>query len=104
MSDAPVTRDGRAAVLAVYPVRRCRAGRRVSACTIGMAVRSPDSRLIDVSPAYARMLGYERDELVALDSSAIVHPEDGAIGMTWWRRLAAGGWTRISVRSATAQG
>ena len=55
-----------------------------------MVVRDPDCRLIDVNPAYSRMLGYERDELLRLDTAAITHPEDQAIGMAWWRRLAAG--------------
>jgi PAS domain S-box-containing protein len=91
MSDALATRDGRdaapsggsspavAALVAAF-----------QHATIGMTVRAPDSRLIDVNPAYARMLGYERDELLDLDAAAIVHPDDRAIGITWWQRLAAG--------------
>ncbi|HLL49562.1 MAG TPA: PAS domain-containing protein, partial [Thermomicrobiales bacterium] len=32
--------------------------------TVGMALGTPDGRLIDANPAYAQMLGYERDELL----------------------------------------
>jgi PAS domain S-box-containing protein len=57
--------------------------------TIGMVVRGPDCRLLGCNPAYSRMLDYERDELLVL-ASTNAHPDDQAIGPTWWRRLAAG--------------
>src|SRR5215211_4195035 len=91
MSDAPATLDGRDAAPDSKPSPAL--GALVAAfqhVTIGMVVRSPDCRLIDVNPAYSRMLGYERDELLGLDAVAMTHPEDQAIGMTWWRRLADG--------------
>jgi PAS domain-containing protein len=55
--------------------------------TIGMVVRGPDCRLLGCNPAYSRMLDYERDELLVLASTS-AHPDDQAIGPTWWRRLA----------------
>jgi PAS domain S-box-containing protein len=91
MSDVPATLDGRGA--APDGKQSPALAALVAAfqhVTIGMVVRDPDCRLIDVNPAYCRMLGYERDELLVLDAAAITHPEDQAIGMTWWRRLAAG--------------
>ncbi len=91
MSDALATRDGRDAVPSGGSSPAVAA--LVAAfqhVTIGLAVRAPDSRLIEVNPAYARMLGYERDELLALDSAAVAHPEDQAVGVTWWQRLATG--------------
>jgi PAS domain S-box-containing protein len=91
MSDVPVTLAGRNA--APDSTQSPALAALVAAfqhVTIGMVVRDPDCRLIDVNPAYSRMLGYERDELLSLDAAAIAHPEDQAIGMTWWRRLAAG--------------
>jgi PAS domain S-box-containing protein len=91
MSDVPATLDSRDAA---PDGKRSPALAALAAAfqhvTIGMVVRDPDSRLIDVNPAYCRMLGYERDELLLLDTATIVRPEDQAIGMTWWRRLAAG--------------
>src|SRR5215212_4653277 len=91
MSDASATLDGRAAAPDGEPSSALAA--LVAAfhhVTIGMVVRDADCRLIDVNPAYSRMLGYERDELLGLDAVAMIHPEDQAIGMTWWRRLADG--------------
>ena len=90
MSDVRATRDGRDAVLASEPGSALAA--LVAAfqhVTIGMVVRGPDCRLLDVNLAYSRMLSYERDGLLVLDSAS-ARPVDQAIGMTWWRRLAAG--------------
>ena len=90
MSDVPATRDGRDAVLASEPGSALAA--LVAAfqhVTIGMVVRGPDCRLRDINLACSRMLGYERDGLLVLDSAS-ARPVDQAIGMTWWRRLAAG--------------
>ncbi|MBW3634684.1 MAG: PAS domain S-box protein, partial [Chloroflexi bacterium] len=58
--------------------------------TIGMAVATPDGRLIDANPAYARMLGYERDELLARGFESVTHPDEEAIDREQWQRLAAG--------------
>src|SRR5215218_5391516 len=91
MPDASTTRDARDAV----PVGKSSPALAVLIAafqhvTIGMAVRAPDNRLIDVNPAYARMLGYARDELLALDNAAIAYPDDQAIGVATARHLAAG--------------
>jgi PAS domain S-box-containing protein len=58
--------------------------------TIGMAVSTADGQLIDANPAYARMLGYERDELLARGFESITHPDEEAIDHEQWQRLAAG--------------
>ena len=90
MSDAPATFDGRDAVLAGEPSQAFGAlAAAFQHVTIGIVLRGSDCQLLDVNPAYSRMLGYERDELLVLDS-AIAHPDDQVIGVTWWRRLAAG--------------
>ena len=91
MSEAPARRDGRTAEAAGQPSPALEA--LVAAfehVTIGIAVRAPDSQLIDVNPAYLRMLGYERDELLALDSAAFTHPDDLDAGYGNWQRLATG--------------
>lgn len=57
---------------------------------IGMAVRLPDGQLLDVNPAFARMLGYERGALLAMRLAAVTHPEDRMADGTEWRRLRIG--------------
>jgi PAS domain S-box-containing protein len=91
MSEAPAAHDGRNAEATGEPsVTLAALAAAFEHVTIGMTVRAADSQLIDVNPAYARMLGYERDELLALDSAAFTPPDDQVAGVKWWQRLAAG--------------
>ncbi|MGH2615397.1 MAG: PAS domain-containing protein, partial [Thermomicrobiales bacterium] len=57
---------------------------------IGMAVVSPDGRMVDVNPALCQMLGYERDEELGRDIAAIAAPDGCADVHSEWLRLAAG--------------
>ncbi|MFI5335817.1 MAG: PAS domain S-box protein [Opitutales bacterium] len=43
---------------------------------IGMAYFGPANEVLDVNPAYCRMLGYSREELFRLDPFSIIHPDD----------------------------
>jgi PAS domain S-box-containing protein len=58
--------------------------------TIGMAIGARDGRLLGVNPAYCRMLGYDRDELLAMDFAAIAYPNDPALSQVQAERLASG--------------
>ena len=91
MSDGPATLNGSDAASAEQssPVLAALAA-AFQHVTIGMAVATPDGRLIDANPAYARMLGYERDELLARGFEAVTHPDDEVIDRAQWERLAAG--------------
>jgi len=43
---------------------------------IGTALLAPDSRVLQVNRALCALLGYERDELLALPPHALTHPDD----------------------------
>ncbi|MBA3450566.1 MAG: PAS domain S-box protein [Chloroflexia bacterium] len=60
--------------------------------TIGMAVGAPDGRLVDVNPAFSRMLRCDRIDSLDQEASfmAVVHPGDRGVHSTQWRRLATG--------------
>lgn len=58
--------------------------------TIGMAIGTPDGRLRDANPAFVRLLGYTREELLGLPISAVTHLDDQETDAAQWRRLEAG--------------
>lgn len=43
---------------------------------IGMTMSLPDGRLVEVNEAACNILGYTKEELIAMDVAAITHPED----------------------------
>jgi PAS domain S-box-containing protein len=57
---------------------------------IGMAVWTPDGRLIDANRAFSRMFGYEHDEFLAHGFAQISHPDDPDLDPAQWPRLVAG--------------
>ncbi len=57
---------------------------------IAIAFGSPDGHLRDVNPAFVRLLGYERGELLGLHINDVTHPDDRAADEAQWERLAAG--------------
>ena len=57
---------------------------------IGIAIGDADGRLRDVNPALTRMLGYTRDELLALHIADMTHPDDRAADAAHWSRMKAG--------------
>ena len=91
MSEAPATLNGSDAGPAEKPSPVLAAlAAAFQHVAIGMAVSTPDGRLIDANRAYARMLGYERDELLARGFESVTHPDEEAIDRAEWQRLAAG--------------
>jgi diguanylate cyclase (GGDEF)-like protein/PAS domain S-box-containing protein len=57
---------------------------------IGITLTSMEGRLLQCNPMFARMLGYEQDELRRLHFSDITHPADRAANETEYARLVAG--------------
>ena len=56
----------------------------------GMAVLNADGKFIQANHTFCSLLGFSREELLDLTSSAVVHPEDAATETEQRRRLAAG--------------
>ncbi|MFZ5891132.1 MAG: PAS domain S-box protein [Myxococcota bacterium] len=50
---------------------------------IGMAIVAPDGRFLEVNPALTNLVGYEREQLLAMDFQAITHPDDLAIDLSY---------------------
>ncbi|HZP13712.1 MAG TPA: PAS domain S-box protein [Nevskiaceae bacterium] len=83
--------------------------------SIGVALATPEGVLIKVNRAFARLLGYECDEIAGRAVVDITHPDDGGDSVEWMRKLIAGAvtaadfekryrhkdghviWTRVSV-------
>jgi PAS domain S-box-containing protein len=57
---------------------------------IGMALMGLDSRWLKVNPALCEILGYSEQELLATNSEALTHFEDGLVGQGALRRILAG--------------
>jgi PAS domain S-box-containing protein len=57
---------------------------------IGMAVWTPDGRLIDANRAFSHMFGYEHDEFLAHGFAQISHPDDPELDPAQWPRLVTG--------------
>lgn len=57
---------------------------------IGMALLDPSGRWIDVNPAFCRIVGYEREQLINLHFEDITHPDDLEYNQRQVRRLIAG--------------
>jgi PAS domain S-box-containing protein len=57
------------------------------AAAVGMAVVAPDGRWIEVNPSFCGTVGYGPDELLAMDSASITHPEDRELEGSEWGRL-----------------
>jgi PAS domain S-box-containing protein len=57
---------------------------------IGMVLLTPDGLLVEVNQAFADMLGFTAEELIARDSSFYTHPEDNALTRNYFQSLQAG--------------
>lgn len=57
---------------------------------IAMSIVDLDGGWLRVNDAYCQLLGYERDELLTLDSRELTHPDDAAEHLEWARRAARG--------------
>jgi PAS domain S-box-containing protein len=58
---------------------------------IGMALMSPAGAYLDANPAFCRLVGYTRDELLACDYQAITFEEDRAASQAVHEEILAGG-------------
>lgn len=57
---------------------------------VGMVISEPTGRSLQVNEAMCQMLGYSREELLAINSSQIIHPEDLAERAELLRQLLDG--------------
>ena len=57
---------------------------------VGIAHVDPKGVLIDVNPAFCKMLGYPREELCGRSFQQFTHPEDVAPNVTLLERLGSG--------------
>lgn len=56
----------------------------------GICLRDTEGRFLEVNPAFSRMLGYSREELLAMNMGMITHPEDEPSRQTMFHYLMAG--------------
>ncbi|MBF0379702.1 MAG: transporter substrate-binding domain-containing protein [Magnetococcales bacterium] len=59
----------------------------------GLVMVSLDHQFIDVNPAFCKMVGYERDELLKMSFKNITHPSDLAEDLVYVKRLSKGSGT-----------
>lgn len=59
------------------------------AAAIGIKWSAPDGRLIEVNRSFCTLLGFEREELLALRYDDITHPEDASEDRSQFARLMA---------------
>ena len=57
---------------------------------VGMAVTSPDMKLLQINDKYCEITGYSREELLGKTFAEITHPDDVDIGMDLFQRAKAG--------------
>ncbi|HEY8125501.1 MAG TPA: PAS domain S-box protein [Methylocystis sp.] len=57
---------------------------------IGFAMNGPDFKFLDVNPAYCVITGYTREELLALQGSEPIHPDDWPANRALAERMLAG--------------
>jgi diguanylate cyclase (GGDEF)-like protein/PAS domain S-box-containing protein len=79
---------------AVVEEQRDRNRRRLHALfdneVVGIGVASPDGHYQEVNDRFTRMLGYTREEICALETFDITHPDDIASSRQHFDRLVAG--------------
>ena len=57
---------------------------------VGVLQQSADRRFVRVNQTLCRMLGYEREEFLALDADVLIHPDDLEAGLVGMRQLFRG--------------
>lgn len=102
MTVTPLPHDGPAAVVSIFDVtdrNLAEEALRVSEqqvanawefSSIGKAIVAIDGRLLKVNTAFAGMLGYSIDELLALDFQRLTHPDDLETGLRGRQRVLDG--------------
>ena len=58
--------------------------------SVGFAITNTIGQFVKVNEAFSRITGYSEEELCAMDSLALTHPEDRPASSDWTRRLLAG--------------
>ena len=58
--------------------------------TVGMAIADLDGRYVEANPAFCRITGYAREELLVTDFLSVTHPEDREPNRNEIRRLLDG--------------
>ena len=64
---------------------------------IGMAIISPDMRLVQINDKYCDITGYSREELLGMQFTAITHPDDVEMGIDRFGRASAGETDRFEI-------
>ncbi len=57
---------------------------------VGIVITTTEGVVTEVNPAYLQMLGYDREELLAHDSSHFTHPEDISLTREFFKTLRTG--------------
>ena len=57
---------------------------------VGMLQQGPDRRFLRVNQALCKLVGYTREEFLALPADQLVHPDERDTGLLFMRRLFAG--------------
>jgi PAS domain S-box-containing protein len=57
---------------------------------IGMSLVDMEGQLLDVNPAFLKMLGYEKDEVIRKHFEALLHPEDALKSAKLFKELGRG--------------
>ncbi len=72
------------------PISKTQPGPAFEFAAIGMALLAPDSHVVRVNRAFCEMLGYSREEFLALPPHALSHPNDWQEEVVRRGRLLAG--------------
>ena len=56
----------------------------------GLIINELDGTIVEVNPAFCRMHGYAREELVGLHPSAVIHPDDHSLFEEYLQTVQAG--------------
>src|SRR6185436_11948011 len=57
---------------------------------IGMSLAAPDGSFVEVNPAFCKIVGYERGEMLRTNFQAITHPDDLRADLNLVRQLLSG--------------
>ncbi len=71
----------------------------------GLAINDPDTGvLVEANPAYCRMNGYTRDEMIGMHPTRFIHPEDHPLFTAYLRTALSGGVFQARARNVRKDG